>query len=187
MRFHRTCLATVAFLGLVSAGTPAFTQNTPPGLRDLVGARAGQAEGELGRRGYIAVRTETGDDRKWTFWYNKTYGRCVTIATVNGRYDSIVETPVADCRPRSGAGATPARPGWPASLQPFGSGYPVTASPCRRLRETSATVNYLDDSATLVGCPLGRRHWRVRALLGQGGRIVGQEANVLLISVPRRR
>lgn len=81
---------------LVSA--PAFAQDTPPGLRDLVGARAGQAELELVRRGYESVRSEAGDDRRYIYWWNRTYGRCVAIATMNGRYDSILETPAPDCR-----------------------------------------------------------------------------------------
>lgn len=98
--------AKTGLLLLLIASVAADAQETPPGLRDLVGARAGQAEGEFGRRGYALVRTDEGDDRKWTFWFNATYGRCVTVATVEGRYASIVETPVADCQ--GGRRASPA-------------------------------------------------------------------------------
>lgn len=80
---------------LVAAPAPA--QDTPSDLRDMVGARAGQAEGELIRRGYRSVRSQAGDDRRYTYWWNKTYGRCVTVATMDGRYDSITETPAPDC------------------------------------------------------------------------------------------
>lgn len=59
-------LISAALCGVMLPGAAA-AQDTPPDLRDMVGARAGQAEGELGRRGYDWVRTDTGDDRKWGY------------------------------------------------------------------------------------------------------------------------
>ena len=58
----------VGLAGVVSTlgGTALLAQST--GLEDLVGARAGQAEGELARRGYRLIRTQSGDDRTYTFW-----------------------------------------------------------------------------------------------------------------------
>ncbi len=88
--------------------TAAIAQTT--GLEDMVGARAGQAEGEVQRRGYVNVRGEKGDDRSYTYWWNAARRQCVTIATMNGRYDSITPTTAPDCRqptnvrPRPGSG-----------------------------------------------------------------------------------
>lgn len=79
---------------------PAAAQDTPLELRDMVGARAGQAEGELQRRGYRNVGGEKGDDRSYAYWWNAERQRCVTVATMDGRYDSITTSPKPDCQQR---------------------------------------------------------------------------------------
>lgn len=76
----------------------AVAQTSPRDLLDMVGARAGQAENELGRRGYRFVRAEQGDDRSYTYWWNAARGQCVVIATMEGRYNSITATLPPDCR-----------------------------------------------------------------------------------------
>lgn len=81
---------------LITPPIAARAQST--GLDDMVGARAGQAEGELQRRGYRNVRGEKGDDRSYTYWWNADRRQCVTIATMDGRYDSITPTTAPDCR-----------------------------------------------------------------------------------------
>jgi hypothetical protein len=85
----------------------AIAQDTPPDLADMVGARAGQAENELGRRGYQFVRADQGDDRSYTYWWNKDRRQCVTIATMEGRYNSITATLAPDCRQSPSARSSP--------------------------------------------------------------------------------
>lgn len=85
-------------MGLALAG-PALAQSTPPDVRDLVGARAAGAENALTTRGYANVRTQAGDDRKWTYWWNGRRNICLSVTTMNGRFDSITATPAPDCRP----------------------------------------------------------------------------------------
>ena len=67
---------------------------------------------------------------------------------------------------------------WPASLAFFGEGYPVAGSPCRRVGESKATIDLLDDSAILVGCR------DAKAGMALGGRVVATIDGIVLVSVP---
>ena len=78
--------AVLAAAALLAAALPVAAQ-TPPDLRDLVGARAGQAEGAVQSRGYAFVRTEEGGSAKWSYW--RRGDDCVQITTRDGRYASI--------------------------------------------------------------------------------------------------
>lgn len=93
MRFGYVAIAVTS---LMVAASPAVAQST--GLEELVGARAGQAEGEVIRRGYRNVGGQQGDDRRYSYWWSATRRQCVTIATMDGRYASITASPAPDCR-----------------------------------------------------------------------------------------
>lgn len=97
MRYARSSavVATSVLLSMLPI-SGASAQST--GLEDMVGARAGQAEGELLRRGYVNTGGSKGDDRSYTNWWNASRRQCVTIATMNGRYSSITATTTPDCR-----------------------------------------------------------------------------------------
>ena len=69
-------------------------------------------------------------------------------------------------------------PGWPASLVVVGDGFPGAGDPCRRIGESAATSNWLDDSAALVGC------LSPDAAAALGGTTVGTVDGVTLVSVP---
>jgi hypothetical protein len=63
---------------------------TPNNLKDLVDAKAGQAEGELIGRGYTYHNTVTFDGGKSAYYIEDKTGYCVEVGTVEGRYSSIV-------------------------------------------------------------------------------------------------
>jgi len=73
---------------------------------------------------------------------------------------------------------------WPSSLKVMGDGYPIAGAPCRRIGESPATVDYLDDNASLIGCPGTAQDEPARAVIGAGnGHVVGSVDGVTLISV----
>lgn|GEM_PF-5654837 len=65
-----------------------------PALKDLVGARGGQAEGDLKRRGYHWKKS----DGAYSYWVEDSTNYCVTIRTDDGRYKSIVYAMEIDCK-----------------------------------------------------------------------------------------
>jgi hypothetical protein len=113
MRFEQVPILAAAALGAALFAVPAHAQST--GLEDMVGARAGQAEAELQRRGYRNVRGENGDDRSYGYWWNADRRQCVTIATMEGRYSSVTATTAPDCRQSATLRPRPDDQGQPAS------------------------------------------------------------------------
>lgn len=84
-------IATISAL----VANPVMAQ-TPQALTDLVGARAGQAEAEVQRRGYQATdRSETVGDGRMTYW--RRGNDCVSILTRDGRYESINQASRSEC------------------------------------------------------------------------------------------
>ena len=77
---------------------------------------------------------------------------------------------------------TPASASGLVSVRP----YPGPLDVCKVIGENDLTRNYLDDSATLVGCPVGE-NGAIRDRQREGGQIVAQEGAWVLISVPDRR
>ena len=75
----------------------AYAQEPVPGLSDLVGAKAGQAENTVKERGYTWVKTDKQAAGIYSYWTEKGTGKCVTIRTADGRYQSIVYSPKFDC------------------------------------------------------------------------------------------
>lgn len=84
----------------------------------------------------------------------------------------------SETAPQPASGDTPSALAWPDSLKVVGDGFPAAGAPCRKIGETAATVDLLDDSATLVGCPTRAD---ADAL---GGKFLKDVDGVFLVSVP---
>lgn len=76
----------------------AATGSRVSALEDLVGARAGQAEGELTSRGYSFIRKEAAGSSAYAYYNEEQTGNCVTVRTQDGRFASIVYATQFDCR-----------------------------------------------------------------------------------------
>jgi hypothetical protein len=87
-------------------------------------------------------------------------------------------TPATDPQAPPAAPAPASTPTWPASLNVVGDGFPGSGDACRRIGESEATVDYLDDSATLAGCLSSDDAAKL------GGTVVGTVDGVTLVSVP---
>lgn len=86
-------------------------------------------------------------------------------------------TPTA-AEPTAAATAAATAATFPASLKTIGDGYPTAGAPCRRVGESEATSDLLDDSADLVACPT---RTDAQAL---NGKVVGLVDDFTLVSVP---
>lgn len=109
---------------------------------------------------------------------------CVALAACS-------PTPTAPAKPESQQDTSePQAPAqsafvWTSAFNVMGDGYPKAGDPCRRLGESTVTVNYLDDSAFLVGCPGSATDEAAAALVAAGGRVAGTAEGVTMISIPQ--
>lgn len=65
-------------------------------LQDLVGAKASGGETQLMQRGYINVGGYKQGVSSYTTW--RKGSACVRVRTEDGRYQSLVDAPKADCQ-----------------------------------------------------------------------------------------
>lgn len=104
MTFRRSApRISINVLAMTAMLLPVTSQAQAPGnVSDLVGARAAGGESELESRGFTHIKTDEGDDRKWGYWWNGSRKQCLSVATMDGRFNSITETPSSDCNQKSG-------------------------------------------------------------------------------------
>lgn len=95
----------------------------------------------------------------------------LTLSLIAALAACEVQNPDVVYTPPSASGLVSVRP------------YPGQLDVCQVIGENDMTRNLLDDSATLVGCPVGETG-AIRDRQREGGKIVAQQGAWVLISVP---
>jgi hypothetical protein len=96
IKIQRLLPVTLGILA-VTIATSVNAQTPVPNLQDLIDARGSSGETELENRGYEFIRTEKSGDSAYSYWLESETGKCVTVRTENGRYQSLVYAPSPDC------------------------------------------------------------------------------------------
>jgi hypothetical protein len=91
----------IASLALTPIAAAAKSANE---LRDLVGAKAGNAEGDLESRGWTMITGHKGSNSAYNYWWNRDRKDCVMVTTRDGRYASITDASAGDCNQKSSGG-----------------------------------------------------------------------------------
>ena len=92
----RHALALPAAIAVIALATSATAQGASD-VEDLVGARAAGGETQLLSRGYEQRQSNDVRDQRFTFWWNKRTGRCISVSTMEGRYAAIIGVPAGNC------------------------------------------------------------------------------------------
>ena len=104
----RTIAIPLALTAALTGAASLFAQAEVPALRDVVGARGRDGEGQLQSRGYQLAGGGKAGDSSFTYWKEPRSNRCVAVRTTDGRYASITYTADADCQGGGAATQAPA-------------------------------------------------------------------------------
>lgn len=66
-------------------------------LKDMVGLSARNIDSEMQQRGYEFIKTEKSSYTSYTYWWNNSKFKCVSIATEDGRIASALAVGVSNC------------------------------------------------------------------------------------------
>lgn len=100
--------STAFILALASTALPlTAAAQSAPDVADLVGARGAGGETQLLARGYESRMSNLVGETRYVFWWNARAGRCISVATTDGRYSAITAVPAENCQD---SGANSARP-----------------------------------------------------------------------------
>lgn len=93
LKHRRPILVGAVIAGMIAG--PALAQPM-----DLIGAKAGQAEGSLAARGYVFDHNEGGEQ----LWWRERGRECISLYVSNGRYRDVESRSSGDCNLSRGGG-----------------------------------------------------------------------------------
>jgi hypothetical protein len=142
--------------GLLGCLAQQVFAQTPSDVTDLVGVRAAGGETQLEARGYRFVTANMVRDTKWSFWWSERQRQCLSVATSDGRYETIKEVPATNCTASKNGAGTATYPGESAggeiiSLVCIGAGSGPAAQSNSGYRYNSKTRKFEYESGTTLG------------------------------------
>lgn len=66
-------------------------------LKDIVGAKGRDGEGQMERRGYTFIDAGKSNTASYTYWWNNSSKSCVRVTTRDGNYAEIINVDAGDC------------------------------------------------------------------------------------------
>lgn len=93
-------LLTLTFAVTMHAQTPSRE------FANLIGEKAAYIDQDMGKAGYMHMKTEKSGYDSYSYWWNYNNKKCMCVRTSEGRIASVVETPAFDCNqadPNAGA------------------------------------------------------------------------------------
>ncbi len=77
---------------------------TPREFTDLVGEKAAYIDQDMGKRGYMHIKTEKSGYDSYTYWWNDNVGKCVVVRTSDGRIASVADAMALSCNKEDNRG-----------------------------------------------------------------------------------
>lgn len=91
-------LIVCAALATGCGGTSGSSGGAPTGLNDLVGMRASYLDSEMADRGYTNKGGYKEMETSYTTWWNASRAHCVSVATVNGKVETVETIAAGNCQ-----------------------------------------------------------------------------------------
>ncbi len=144
----RALIGMIVGAAIVMAGSAQAQSSVP----DLVGARAAGGEQELQSRGWVHIKTDKGDDRVWSYWWQPSQRKCITVAVVDGHFNAVTDTLPIDCNQREKSGSSGA-----AVVAGVGIAAIIAAAALAHNQHSHDNGKHYDDDASEAGYERGYR------------------------------
>jgi len=94
----RVLIAAACLAFAAGCGGSSSSAGTPSSLNDLVGMRASYLDSEMADRGYRNTGGYKEMETSYTTWWNSSRSHCVSVATVNGKVETVETIAAGNCQ-----------------------------------------------------------------------------------------